>query len=119
MRYLDVVNTTLTQPIDPTGAKPGEARFVEVEVAEVVNPAHARLSFEVFFEPAGAARVGLGMFSLYPVDNPGAFIVPTQGQVDRAGMLVVALVVADPVPAGVPLKVGIARIALSSGLPRH
>lgn len=118
MRYLDLADTTLAQPVDPAGATCGETRFVEVAVAEVVNPATAGLSFEVYFEPAGAPRFLLGMFSLFPADNPGTFIVPTQCKVDRAGTLVVALRPTDHVPAGVPLKVGIARIALTSGLPR-
>ena len=119
VRYLDFANTTLTQPVDPASAKSGETKFVEVEVVEVVNPAVAGLSFEVYFKPAGAPRVLLGTFSLFPANNPGTFIVPTQGKVDRTGTLIVAMLVTDPVPAGVAPKVGIARIALSSGLPRH
>ena len=119
MRYLDVANTTLTQPVDPASAKSGETKFVEVHVAEVVNPAKAGLSFEVYFEAAGAPRVRLGTFSLFPANNPGTFIVPTQGKLDRTGTLIVAMLVTEPVPAGVPLKVGIGRIALSSGLPRN
>ena len=118
MRYLDVGNTTLTQWVNPASAKSGETKFVEVQVAEVLNPAMAGLSFEVYFEPAGAAPVRLGTFTLFPPDNPGTFIVQTQGKVDRTGALILALLVTEPVPAGVPLKVGIGRIALSSGLPR-
>ena len=119
MRYLDVDSTTLTEPVDPGNAKSGETKFVAVQVAEVVNPANAGLSFEVYFEPAGAPRVRLGTFSLFPANNPGTFIVPTQGKVDRKGTLIVAMLVTDPVPAGVPLKVAIGRVALTSGLPRN
>ncbi len=118
MHTLDLVNTTQEQPVDPAGAKPGDTKFVEVEIAQVVNPGAAGLSFEVFFEPAGAPRRLLGTFSLFPADRPGTFIVPTQGKVDRAGRLVVVLRVIDPVAAGVPLRVGIAKIALSSGSTR-
>jgi len=88
-------------------------------MSKVVNPARAGLSSEVYFEPAGAPRVRLGTFSLFPADNPGTLIVPTQGKMDRAGTLIVAMLVTEPVPAGVPLKVRIGRIALSSGLPRN
>jgi hypothetical protein len=119
VRYLDVDSTTLTEPVDPGNAKSGETKFVAVQVAEVVNPANAGLSFEVYFEPAGAPRVRLGTFSLFPANNPGTFIVPTQGKVDRKGTLIVAMLVTDPVPAGVPLKVAIGRVALTSGLPRN
>jgi len=119
VRYLDFATATLTQPVDPASAKSGETKFVEVEVVEVVNPATTGLSFEVYFQPAGAPQVLLGTFSLFPANNPGTFIVPTQGKVDRTGTLIVAMLVTEPIPAGTPLKVGIARIALSSGLPRH
>src|SRR4051794_16687395 len=82
VRYLDAAHATLTQPVDPTRVKSGETKFVEVQVAEVVNPANAGLTFEVDFEPAGALRLRLGTFSLFPANNPGTFIVPTQGKVD-------------------------------------
>ena len=117
VRYLDVANTTLTQQVDPAGAKSGETKFAEVQIVEVVNPARAGLSFDVCFKPTGAPPVRLGTFSLFPANNPGTFIVPTQGKVDRRGTFIVSMLVTDPVPAGVPLKVGIGRIALSSGLP--
>jgi hypothetical protein len=119
VRYLDVAHATLSQPVDPASVAAGENKFVEVEVVEVVNPAQASLSFEVDFEPAGAPRVRLGTFSLFPANNPGTFIVATQGKLERTGTLIVAMRVNDPVPAGVPLQVGIGRIALSSGLPRR
>src|SRR5579862_8602594 len=76
MHTLDLANTTHEQPVDPAGAKPGDTKFVEVEIAQVVNPGAAGLSFEVFFEPAGAPRRFLGTFSLFPADRPGTFIVP-------------------------------------------
>lgn len=117
--YLDLAHTTLTRAIDPGGASAEESRFVRVDVVDVVNPTTASLSFEVFFQPAGAPSIRLGTFSLFPADRPGTFIVATQGKVDRPGSLIVAMLVAEPVPAGVPLRVGIAGIALSSGLPRH
>jgi hypothetical protein len=119
VRYLDAVTRTLTRAVDPASGPPGAARFVEVEVVEVFNPTLAGLSFEVFFDAADMPRVRLGTFSLFPADNPGTFIVATQGKVDRPGMLVLVMVTTAPVSAGVVLKVGIARIELASGLDRH
>jgi len=119
VRYLDGAHTTLTEPVDPTSAKAGETRFVEVVVAEVVNPANAGLTFDVHFEPGGAPRIRLGTFSLFPANNPGTFIVPTQGKVDHPGMLIVTMLVTDPVPPGVPVRVGIRRVGLSAGPPRN
>jgi len=119
VRYLDVARTMLTQPVDPTVAKAGETKFVEVQVADVVNPANAGLTFEVHFEATGAPRVLLGTFSLFPANNPGTFLVATQGKVDRTGTLMVTMLVTDPVPPGAALRVGIGRLGLSTGLPRN
>jgi hypothetical protein len=66
----------------------------------------------VYYQPAGGQKIRLGTFSLYPADNPGKFIVPTQGQLTRDGSIIVSLLVTDPVPKDVPLRVGIGRIAL-------
>jgi hypothetical protein len=70
------------------------------------------LSFEVYYQPAGGEKIRLGTFSLYPADNPGKFIVPTQGHVNREGSIIVSVLVTDSVASGVPLRVGIGRIAL-------
>jgi hypothetical protein len=114
VRYLDISHPTLNHPIVAPAAP---AKFVQVEVVEVENPAKVSLTFEVLYVPAGAQQIRLGMFSLFPADNPGKFIVPTHGNVTGEGSIVVSLVVADHVPTDVPLKVGIGKIALTASPP--
>jgi hypothetical protein len=116
MRYIDPQQPTISQRLDATPEGLRSAKFVRVEVKEVTNPGGYGLSFEVWFEPARGGRLQLGTFSLFPADNPGNFIVPTQGRVERDGSVTVTLVVTDkPVP-GVPVKVGIGKVSLSAGL---
>jgi hypothetical protein len=79
---------------------PLQARFVQVEVINVKNPQKRPAQFEVHYQPADGEKILLGGFSLYPPDNPGKFIVPTQGKVKRDGMLILTLVRSDQVVPG-------------------
>jgi hypothetical protein len=106
--YLDLANPNITQPIQ-AGEVEG-AKFVEVEVTEVTNPKAYALSFEVRFKPRDSAMIYLGSFGLYPADNPGKFIVATQGKVKGEGAIVLTLVVSDKVERGDLVKVGIKKI---------
>jgi hypothetical protein len=112
LRYLDTAHASISQRIDPAAEGFHDNKFVQVEVARVVNPGKYGLSFEVYYQPTGGEKIRLGVFGLYPADHPGKFIVPTQGHVNRDGSIIVSLLVTDSVPSGVPLKVGIGRIAL-------
>jgi hypothetical protein len=112
LRYLDNAHVSVSQPIDPAAEGLQDNKFVQVDVAQVINPRKYGLSFEVYYQPTGAQKIRLGTFSLYPADNPGKFIVPTQGHVNREGSIIVSLLVMDPVANGVPLRVGIRKIAL-------
>ena len=108
--YLDNTNPKLSQPIDPARDQVGDAKFVQVEVAEVVNPKRYGLTFDVYYEPSSDAKIQLGTFTLYPADNPGKFIVPTQGKVRNEGTIVLSMVITDKMEANDQVKVGIKRI---------
>jgi len=114
LRYLDIAHVSISQHIDPAAEGLRDNKFVQVDVAQVINPRKYGLSFEVYYQPTGGQKVRLGTFSLYPADNPGRFIVPTQAHVNREGSIIVSLLVMDPVANGVPLRVGIRKIALRS-----
>lgn len=115
LHYLDIAHPSVSQCIDPITEGTRGATFVQVDVAEVANPGKYGLSFDVYYQPTGGEKIRLGTFSLFPADNPGKFIVPTQGKVNREGSIVVFMLVTDTVADGVPLKVGIGRIALVMG----
>ena len=108
--YLDLSNPDLRQPIEPATDRPEGAKFVQVEVAEVLNPKKYTATFDVFYQPPDGAKIQLGTFTLYPPDNPGKFIVATQGKVRNEGTIVLSLVIPDKVAAGDQVKIGVKRL---------
>jgi hypothetical protein len=97
---LDLQNPEITQKIQPDDGDAAKGRFVQVEVIKVRNPQKRPAEFQVHYQPNPSEKILLGGFSLYPPDNPGKFIVPTQGKVKAEGTLILSLVKSDRVVAG-------------------
>jgi hypothetical protein len=57
----------------------------------------------------------LGSFSLYPADNPGKFIVPTQGKVKDDGAIVLSMLILDKLNADDAVEVAVKAIRFVSG----
>ena len=94
--FLSLAEPSLSQPVTAEEARAAaDAKFVEVEVAEVVNPQRYALFFDVHYAPTAADRIPLGTFALYPADHPGRFIVPVQGRVRTEGALVLTMTSPD------------------------
>jgi hypothetical protein len=108
--YLSSAKRSIAQPVEPNEVS--GARFVQVEVTEVVNRKKIPLSFEVRYQAKDDTRIYLGSFALYPADNPGKFIVATQGKVKGDGAIVLTLVISEKVYAEDVVKVGIRKIRL-------
>ncbi len=108
--YLDLNSPSIVQPIDSSEKGPEGYRFVEVEVAEVVNLKNYPVAFKVYYQTKSEEKLYLGSFGLYPSDNPGKFIVATQGKLKNEGAIILSLVIPDKVNAGDTLKVGVKRI---------
>jgi hypothetical protein len=108
--YLNLSNRSITQAVEPNEV--ADARFVQVEVTEVVNRKKIPLSFEVRYQAKDNTRIYLGSFALYPADNPGKFIVATQGKVKGDGAIVLTMVISEKVDAEDVVKVGIKKIRL-------
>ena len=108
--YLDVVNPTLVQAIEPADRVREGSKFVQVDVTDVENPKAYQASFTVEYLTKAHERVFLGSFSLYPSDKPGKFIVATQGKLRNEGSIVVSLVIPDGFRGGDVLKVGVGRV---------
>ena len=104
---LDLQNPQITQKIRPDDGDPAKARFVQVEVIKIENPQKRPAQFDVYYQPNDGEKILLGVFSLYPPDNPGKFIVPTQGKVKADGKLILSLMKSDRVEAGDVVKVDI------------
>jgi hypothetical protein len=112
---LDLQNPEITQKIRPDDGDAAKARFVQVEVIAVKNPQKRPAQFEVHYQPDDGEKILLGAFSLYPPDNPGEFIVPTQGKVKAEGRLILSLVKSAQVVAGDVLKVDVRTMKFVKG----
>jgi hypothetical protein len=112
-----IYSVDLEKPEIEQEIKAGEvsgARFVQVEVAEVTNPKNHPVQFEVRYQPKEGEKIFLGSFSLYPPNNPGKFIVPTQGKVKDEGKIILTLAKSDRVAAGDVVKVRVKRMKFVS-----
>ena len=110
--YLDLKKPSIVQPIDAKSEGIEKYKFVQVEVAEVINPKKDPVAFQVHYQTSNNERIYLGSFGLYPSDNPGKFIVATQGKLKNEGAIVLSLVVPDKVDATDTLRVGVKKIKL-------
>jgi hypothetical protein len=113
--HLDFRNPSIQQAIETHGASPQAYRFVQIEVAEVTNPKKHPLSFEVRFQAKDDVINFLGSFSLYPSDNPGKFIVPTQGRLRGEGAIVLSMATPDTIGDQDTTRVAIKKMRLVNG----
>jgi len=91
---------------------PQDYKFVEVVVVDVVNPKQHAVRFEVHYRPPNEGAIFLGTFSLFPADNPGTFIVPTQGKLRSEGELILSLVLPEDFPASDAVRITTKKMTL-------
>lgn len=88
-------------------------RLLSVDITAVRNPRSVDLAFQVHYRRPGAEQVYLGSFALFPPDNPGRFLVPTQGRVGRDGQIVISMEpIADQEAAGL-VRVQVREVRLT------
>jgi hypothetical protein len=109
--FLDLKNPRLEQPVD-VQREDEPSKFVQVEVVSVTNAKKHGISFRVFFDPKGKEEIYLGSFALFPADNPGKFLVATQGKVTGAGKLGLELTTLEDVKPEETIKVAVKRLSL-------
>ena len=112
--YLDLNKPQIEQLIDTGDGEVERSKFVQVEVAEVHNPQKYPVKFEVSYQPKDQEKIFLGSFSLFPPNNPGKFIVATQGKVKGEGKIILSMVTSEQAKASDTLKVGVKRIRFRS-----
>ena len=112
--YLDLNKPQIEQSIEPTDREVEKSKFVQVEVSEVNNPQKYPVKFEVSYQPKDQEKIFLGSFSLFPPNNPGKFIVPTQGKVRGEGKIILSMVTSEQAKTADTLKVGVKRIRFRS-----
>lgn len=108
--FVDAEKPTLIQAIEPSDKVGPDFKFVQVEVVEVQNPKRYTVTLKVEYQLKDIERLFLGSFSLYPSDNPGKFIMSTQGKVRNQGAIILSLVVPDDFKSGDLLRVGVRRV---------
>lgn len=110
---LDLAERTLVHPIEEAGiARPAQQKFVQVEIAAIVNPRLVPIMFEVRYRPETGADELLGTFSPFPPDNPGTFIVATRGRLRAGGAILLALVPLEEVGPEDQVQVELTAISL-------
>ena len=112
--YLDLNKPQIEQSVEPTDREVEKSKFVQVEVSEVNNPQKYPVKFEVSYQPKDQEKIFLGSFSLFPPNNPGKFIVPTQGKVRGEGKIILSMVTSEQAKTADTLKVGVKRIRFRS-----
>ena len=108
---LDLTNRSVTRPIGPELADPALAKFVEIDIADVLNPKKIRLTFEVHYQRENGEKLLLGNFALFPPDNPGKFIVATRGRLRSGGAIVLSMLVLDEVGPQDRVRVKVRQIS--------
>jgi hypothetical protein len=109
--YLDLKKTSIQQSIDLRNTAPPGPKFVQIEVTQVTNPNKHPLVFEVRYKSKSNVATLLGSFTLYPPDNPGKFIVATQGKLKDEGQIILTLVTPNHTDRREPIRVAVKRIS--------
>jgi hypothetical protein len=108
---LDTSNRSISQPIGPELSEPEKYKFLEIEVTRVRNPKKYPVILEVHYKTGDGDKIFLGTFSLYPSDNPGKFIVPTQGKLKNEGEIILSLLIPEKIAADDTLQVTVKKIS--------
>jgi hypothetical protein len=108
---LDLANRSVTKSIGPELADPASAKFVEIDIADVLNPKRIRLTFEVHYQRENGEKLLLGSFALFPPDNPGKFIIATRGRLRSRGAIILSMRVLDEVGLEDRVRVTVRQIS--------
>lgn len=108
---LDLVNTEMVQLVDKMQTESASRKFVQIKIAEAVNPKKTPVSFNVYYQDIEGNKNLLGTFSLFPPDNPGTFIVATQSKLQTGGKVIVAMMPLEQVTQDDEVRVVLESIA--------
>ena len=107
---LDLTRRSISQAIDDNVAAPHTRKFVKIDVTNVFNPHMIPLSFNVHYRTLQGEERLLGTFSLFPPDNPGSFLVATQGQLKTGGAVIVSLIPLEQTDMPKELRIQLKRL---------
>ena len=100
--------TRVRQSMADSGSSSDTAKFVQFEITELVNPGLKRISFKVYLDNETDQKPSLlGSFAPFPANNPGRFIVATQGKVDADSTIILSMQMLDEASEDAPLQITI------------
>ena len=105
-------NLSVIYQVQHADIKPQHKKFVQIKIKRVINSSKIPLSFSVYRLPISAKKIFVGTFSLFPADNPGNFIVATQGKFQIDDRIVLALDAIETIDKNSDLQVIIDSISL-------
>ncbi len=88
---LSVSKPIITHSITTAIVAPQNNKFIQVKISKVTNPKLTPLAFTVYYQPPKGNKTYLGGFALFPADNPGRFIVTTQGKLRHGSKVIISL----------------------------
>lgn len=109
---LNLTTRSVVWPIEAEPLALQKKKFVQIEIAEVLNPGKIPLSFTVHSQSPEGETSLLGTFSLFPPNNPGRFIIATQGKLQTGGAIIVDLIPLQAFEAHHEIQVKIHSISL-------
>ena len=104
--------------LDESFHAPHSKKYVQVNIAAVVNPQLVPLSFTVYTQSGKQEKILLGTFSLFPPDNPGVFIVPAQGRLISGNAIFIELEIHPEMNSQNNIEVVVESIRLVNQLAR-
>ena len=113
---IDANNLSVVYQVQHADVKPQHKKFVQIKIARVINLSKQPLSFSLYRLPVLGKKSFVGTFSLFPPDNPGNFIVATQGKFKLGDRIELKLDVMDDVDKNSDLQVTIDSILLVDNL---
>lgn len=103
---LDLSNRSALYPIgSEIAGRATAAKIIEVTFDQLINPDRVRVVFEMHYRPESGDDVRLGSFGPFPPDNPGTYLVATEGVIKEGGALVITVTPLDPVSEDQELRV--------------
>jgi len=91
-------------------------KFVLVKISLVINPESIPIAFMVHYQRPGQEKLYLGSFALFPANNPGQFIVPTQGKVGQDGEVVLSMEPLKNLDTASSVRVHVSQVILTNNI---
>jgi hypothetical protein len=111
MYSLNLEKRMVEQRIDDSVVHPEAIKFIQIDVVAVYNPQQIPILFKVHHITGKEAMQQLGTFGLFPPDNPGTFVVATNGRLRANDTIKVAFSPLGTINHNLDIRVSIKRFS--------